>query len=189
MPQDPTNSFPWVHLNPSDGYSRPPVVCHSGRDPRGALLLLSRARDACMPPRMTEITGTLQGPQLEALVELLYLAASADGDFSADERQLFVHKVFKLTGDRLTSDALESAISRVVADVERDGREQRITSVRDRLENDGARHAALLMAIDMTMADEVLRTSEREMIADMAEGLGIERDVAADYIARMSRQA
>lgn len=135
---------------------------------------------------MTEITGNLEGPQLEALVELLYLAASADGEFSADERKLFVHKVFKLTGDKLGSEALESTVSRVEADVEREGRGQRISSVRDRLETDGARHAALLMAIDMTMADEVLRTSEREVIADIAEGLGIERDVAADYIARMS---
>lgn len=136
---------------------------------------------------MTDITGTLEGPQLAALIELLYLAASADGDFGADERKLFVHKVFKLTGDRLGSDALETTVARVEADVEREGRTQRITTVRDRLDTEGARHAALLMAIDMTMADEVLRTSEREAIADIAEGLGIERDVAADYIARMNR--
>lgn len=136
---------------------------------------------------MSEITGTLDGPQLEALVELLYLAASADGDFSDDERKLFVHKVFKLTGDRMSNEALEGTVKRVEAGVEREGRTARISSVREKLDSDGARHGALLMAIDMTMADEVIRTSEREAIADIAEGLGIERDVAADYIARMNR--
>ncbi len=136
---------------------------------------------------MSEVTGILDGPQLEALVELLYHAASADGDFSDDERKLFVHKVYKLTGERLTGEALEAIVARVEADLEKDGRMQRFASVRDRLETNGARHAALLMAIDITMADDVLRTSEREVIAEIAEGLGIEAEIAADYIARMNR--
>lgn len=137
--------------------------------------------------RMSEITGTLDGPKFEALVELLYLAASADGDFSEDDRKLFVHKVFKLTGDRMSNEALEDVVKRVEVDVERDGRMTRVASVRERLDSDGARHGALLMAIDITMADDVLRTSEREALAEIAEGLGIEPDVAADYIARMNR--
>jgi uncharacterized tellurite resistance protein B-like protein len=136
---------------------------------------------------MSDITGTLEGPQLEALIELLYLAASADGDFSDEERNLFVHKVFKLTGNRLASEALEQVVSRVEADVERAGRAARVASVRERLDSPGARHGALLMAIDITMADNVLRTSEREAIAEIAEGLGIEADVAADYVARMTQ--
>lgn len=136
---------------------------------------------------MSDITGTLEGPQLEALVELLYLAASADGEFSDEERNLFVHKVFKLTGNRLSTEDLEKVVSRVAADVEREGREKRIKSVGERLESPGARHGALLMAIDITMADNVLRTSEREAIAEIAEGLGIEADVAADYVARMNQ--
>jgi len=134
---------------------------------------------------MSDVTGVLEGPQLEALVELLYLAASADGDFSVEERNLFVHKVRALTGERLTGEALAGIVSRVEGDVDRDGRTQRITSVRDRLETSGAHHAALLMAIDMTMADDVLRTSEREVIAEIAEALGIEADGAADYNTRI----
>ena len=143
--------------------------------------------EACIAASMSDVTGVLEGPQLEALVELLYLAASADGDFSVEERNLFVHKVRALTGERLTGDALGDIVSRVEGDVARDGRTKRIDTVRDRLDTSGARHAALLMAIDMTMADDVLRTSEREVIAEIAEGLGIEADVAADYIARMNR--
>jgi tellurite resistance protein len=136
---------------------------------------------------MSDITGDLQGAPLDAVVELLYLAASADSEFSAEERDLFVHKVRALAGEQLTSEALAIIVSRIEGDVEREGRTQRIASVRERIESDGARHAALLMAIDMTMADDVLRTSEREVIADIAEGLGIAPDVAADYIARMNR--
>jgi uncharacterized tellurite resistance protein B-like protein len=150
-------------------------------------LLLPPEIEACIAARMSDVTGVLEGPRLEALVELLYLAASADGEFSDEERHLFVHKVRVLTGERLTAGDLSNIVTRVEADVARDGRTQRITAVRDRLESSGARHAALLMAIDMTMADDVLRTSEREVIAEIAEGLGIEADVAADYIARMNR--
>jgi tellurite resistance protein len=135
---------------------------------------------------MSDITGTLEGPQLEALVELLYLAANADGEFNDEERNLFVHKVFKLTGNRLGPEELEKIVARSGANIEREGREQRIKSVRERLDSPGARHGALLMAIDITMADNVLRTSEREVIVEIAEGLGIEADVAADYVARMN---
>lgn len=150
-------------------------------------LLLSPAIEACIAARMSDVSGVLEGPQLEALVELLYLAASADGEFTDDERQLFVDKVRVLTGERLKPRDLSDIISRVEGHVARDGRPQRITTVRDRLETPGARQAALHMAIDMTMADNVLRTSEREVILEIAEGLGIEPDVAADYIARMNR--
>jgi len=136
---------------------------------------------------MSDITGSLEGPQLEALVELLYLAASADGDFNEEERNLFVHKVFKLTGNRLAPEALEQIVTRVETALEKQGRADRIKDVRDRLDSPGARHGALLMAIDITMADNVLRTSEREIIAEIAEGLGIEADVAADYVARMNQ--
>lgn len=136
---------------------------------------------------MNDVAAVFEGPKLDALVELLYLAASADGDFSLEERELFVNKVRVLTGERLTAAPLAKIVARVEGDVEREGRTQRIATVRERLETPDARQTALHMAIDITVADNVLRTSEREVIAEIAEGLGIEPDVAADYIARMNR--
>lgn len=97
------------------------------------------------------------------------------------------NKLFKRTGNRFTAEELDKVISRVEGDMGREGREVRIKNVAGPLDSPGARHGALLMAIDITMADNVLRTSEREAIAEIAEGLGIEADVAADYVARMNQ--
>ena len=52
------------------------------------------------------ITG-LSDAKLEALVEMMYLAAAADGEFSAVERQQFVTNLETLTDGRLTRDRLQ----------------------------------------------------------------------------------
>ena len=45
----------------------------------------------------------LSSAKLEALVEMMFLAASADGDFSDVERQHFVQSVESLTDGRLAA--------------------------------------------------------------------------------------
>jgi tellurite resistance protein len=60
--------------------------------------------------------------------------------------------------------------------------------VKERLPDLTARKLALSLAIQVTAADGVVRTSERELIMETAEALGIDGDTAADMVADLTRR-
>ena len=62
-----------------------------------------------------------------------------------------------------------------------------IESVKSRLPDEDARKAALGLAIVVTAADGIVRTSERELIMDLANAFAIDRDVAADLVRDITR--
>lgn len=128
----------------------------------------------------------LSNAKLEALVEMMFLAASADGDFSDVERKHFLQSVESLTDGRLAKAALEGLLDRAKADLEASGREARLGAVKERLPDPGARKVALSLAIQVTAADGIIRTSERELIMDTADALEIDRDQAADLVRKLS---
>ena len=128
----------------------------------------------------------LSNAKLEALVEMMFLAASADGDFSDVERKHFVQSVESLTDGRLAKAALEGLLDRAKTDLEASGREARLSAVKERLPDPGARKVALSLAIQVTAADGIIRTSERELIMETAEALEIDRDEAADLVIKLS---
>ena len=123
-------------------------------------------------------------PRLEALVEVMFLAANADGEFSDDERKHFASSVESLTDGRLGGEPLAKLVARFEADTA--DRAARLAAVRDRLPDAGARKVALSMAIRLMTADGIVRTSERELILEMADSLGIDRDDAADLVKELS---
>jgi tellurite resistance protein len=125
--------------------------------------------------------------KLEALVEVMFLAASADGDFSDVERAHFLKSVESLTDGRLAQARLETLVSEASSALERDGREARLASVKARLPEANARRVALSLAIQVTAADGIIRTSERELILETAEALEIDRDDAANLVTELTR--
>ncbi len=132
------------------------------------------------------VVSGLSNAKLEALVEMMFLAASADGDFSDVERQHFLQSVESLTDGRLAKSALEGLLERAKKDLEASGREARLAAVKQRLPDPGARKVALSLAIQVTAADGIIRTSERELIMETAEALEIDRDEAADLVVKLS---
>jgi uncharacterized tellurite resistance protein B-like protein len=123
-------------------------------------------------------------PKLEALVELLWLSATADGEFSESERAHFTRKVLAMTGERFTGASLDALVARIEADGARQrDRAAWLAALRDELGNDAAREAALRMVVEMVLADQVFRTSERELVLELADALGIDHDTVADFIA------
>ncbi len=129
-----------------------------------------------------------EAPQLEAVVELMFLAAYADGDFGAEERDFFLKSMESLTDRSLSGETLERLVARISADLEAQGRAARLAAVKDRLPEPGARKAALAMAIQLTATDGIVRTSERELILEAADALDVGRDVAADLVAAIVRE-
>jgi tellurite resistance protein len=130
---------------------------------------------------------TLGDSKLEALVEVMFLAAAADGDFSDLERQHFVGSVQSLTDGRLSHAHLEALLTEASAALERDGREARLADVKSRLPDAGARKVALSLAIQVMAADGIIRTSERELILETAEALEIDRNEAANLVGKLTR--
>src|SRR5258706_12350982 len=128
----------------------------------------------------------LSDAKLEALVEMMFLAASADGDFSDVERSHFLKSVESLTDGRLGKAQLQSLLDRAKSDLETIGREGRLAAVKERLPDAGARKVALSLAIQVTAADGIIRTSERELILETAEALDIDRDQAADLVVKLA---
>jgi uncharacterized tellurite resistance protein B-like protein len=134
------------------------------------------------PPAPPPLTTGKNAESLEAIVELLYLAASADDEFSDDERAHFKSSVESLT-DRKVDD-LDALVAKVEAAAKAEGVDARLASVKARLPDVRAREAALAMAIRLTAVDGIVRTSEREWILSAAEALDIDTDTAADMVSR-----
>jgi uncharacterized tellurite resistance protein B-like protein len=128
----------------------------------------------------------LSDPKLEALVEMMFLAASADGEFSDVERAHFLRSLESLTDGRLKKPALEGLLTQAQKDLADSSREARLSAVKARLPDAGARKVALSLAIQVTAADGIIRTSERELILETAEALEIDRDEAADLVIKLS---
>lgn len=128
----------------------------------------------------------LSNAKLEALVEMMFLAASADGDFSDVERAHFMKSVESLTSGRLEKSQLEALLSGAKKELDAQGREARLGAVKERLPDAGARKVALSLAIQVTAADGIIRTSERELIMETAEALDIDRDEAANLVIKLA---
>lgn len=120
---------------------------------------------------------------LEALVETLYLAAYADGEFSEQERTQFAHSVNTLTQGRLSGEGFESLLGRVVEQHRSAGRDARIDAIKERLTTDELRQIALVLATDMVAIDGVLHDAERDLILSLASAFGIAEDAAQELLA------
>jgi uncharacterized tellurite resistance protein B-like protein len=123
--------------------------------------------------------------KLEALVEVMFLAAAADGEFSDVERQEFSKTLASLTDHRLAPERIAELLADAAKSLEAEGRGARLTRIKDRLPDLATRKVALSLAIQITAADSFIRTSERELIMETAEALEIPSDVAADLVRQM----
>jgi preprotein translocase subunit YajC len=71
-----------------------------------------------------------------------------------------------LTDRRFSTERLGAIVARIASDLEAEGRTARLASVKERLGDEGSRKAALGLAIQVTAADGIIRTSERELILE-----------------------
>jgi tellurite resistance protein len=133
------------------------------------------------PPSVREFDE----PKLEALIETMFLAAFADGDFGDDERKQLISSVESLTDRAMSAATTDALLTRIQAELAASGRAARLASVKERLGTPGERKTALSLTIRLVAADGIIRTSERELILDVAEALEIDRDEAADLVSKL----
>ena len=128
----------------------------------------------------------LELAKLEALIEVMFLAATADEEFDDKEKAQFDANAAALSGGKLDAARLEKLVEAATRELETSGRESRLKALRGLLPELELRKLAMGLAIQITAADGVIRTSERELILDTAELLEIDRDEAADMVTQLS---
>lgn len=136
------------------------------------------------PPSLRDV----EEPRLHALVEIMFLAATADGEFSGDERRHFQQSVESLTDRKVKGETLDKLLASIEQSHAGEGREARIAHVKDALPTPELRRVGLSMAIRVMIADGIVRTSERELILDLADGLEVDRNEAADLVAQLATE-
>jgi tellurite resistance protein len=132
------------------------------------------------------LARSLPLPKLEALVEVMFLAASADGELSAEERELFAHTVRQLADERIGT-RLDELFRRYKQALDESDRETRLLALKKALPEISARRLALELAIQVTAVDGLIRTSERELILDTADALEVNRSDVANLVRRFER--
>lgn len=121
----------------------------------------------------------------EAVLEMMYLAVHADGEFGDEERNALAAAVRERGGP--SGADFTKTMQRIERDVASQGREARLAALKSAFHDARAKEDALAAVIRMVVADGVLRTSERELILEVAGGLGIDGDRAADMVQAAER--
>jgi uncharacterized tellurite resistance protein B-like protein len=134
----------------------------------------------------TSAAKGLEPAKVEALIEIMFLAATADEEFDDKEKARFEASAAELSAGKLDAARRAELVGAATKALAEQGREARLKALRERLPELGLRKLAMGLAIEITAADGVIRTSERELILDTAELLEIDRDEAADMVKELS---
>jgi uncharacterized tellurite resistance protein B-like protein len=122
----------------------------------------------------------MSDPRAEALLEMMFLAVHADGEFNDAERKALAKAIHDRGGP--SGAAFEQSMDRIAKGVASQGRAARIKALAATFPDAKAKEDALTAVIEMVAADGIVRTSERELILEVADGLGIAGDRAADLV-------
>jgi len=145
-----------------------------------------------MPFDPTKLLKEFDAGKLEALIDTMVLAADADGEFSEEERATLLKSIESLMASSggavaFSGTALADRMANAHGIIRNGARDELIAAVKERLSDTNSRTAALGLAISVTAADGIVRTSERELIFDLAEAFEVDRDVAADMVRDITR--
>jgi len=134
-----------------------------------------------------ELSSDLGSPKVEALVEAMFLAATADGDFAPEEALQFSATVGALTDRKLDGDTIAALISRLSGLLKTDGRQKRLESIAARLPAGKGRETAVILAAAITASDGEVQGSENDLVADLADALGVAPDRAIELVQKVHR--
>lgn len=115
--------------------------------------------------------NSLELPRLEALIELMFLAAYADGQVRPEERALLKQRVTEGSQGRISQMTLDAMLESIEATLAQEGREARFASIRRRLGDTRLRTEALVMAAQILRADQVVDPRETAWMARAADAL------------------
>jgi len=122
--------------------------------------------------------SSLELPRLEAVIELMFLAAYADETITPEERTALRAQVVNSTGGSLGPETVEAILTSIEAALSQQGREARFESIRRRLGDDKMRRAALVTAARILHADHDINSREAAWMIRAARALQIPEEEA-----------
>ena len=127
--------------------------------------------------------------ELEAFVELMFLAAYADGSVSEVERAAFRGQVLKGTHGQLDEALVDQVLLHIEQSVLEERREDLLGSIRERLADGRKRRAALAHAARVVLADGELKVDEIEFLRRAAVALGEPAELAETLLGEVRSSA
>lgn len=116
--------------------------------------------------------------RLEALIELMFLAAYADGAVQEEERKTLWDHVVAGSHGRLSQDSVTMMLTAIEEALKQEGREARFASIKRRLREPKLCLAALATAASIIHADRIVDAREAAWMARAADALGVPVDEA-----------
>lgn len=115
------------------------------------------------------------------MVEILLLAALADGSLAQAESAVIKRALLSVDELWLNHIDLENRMVEARLRIDAESREARLSKLRTMLPWPEQRALALKLAIQIVEADGVVQSSERELIMEAAQALGVQGDIAAKF--------
>lgn len=134
-----------------------------------------------------ELSASLGSPKVEALVEAMFLAATADGEFAPEESLQFTATIAALTDRKLDGDAVFKLIGELSGKLKAEGRQARLSTIAQRLPEGKPRETAVILAAAITASDGEVVGSENDLVADLAEALGVPAERAVELVQKVHR--
>jgi tellurite resistance protein len=135
----------------------------------------------------SDLLTKLTDPEIDAMVEAMLLAASADGELDQSELSQLRECLLSVDDLWLSHIDLEERIESAKGRIGGHDRTERLLALKGTLAKPEQRIAALELAALVIASDGILRTSERDLMLEAAETLGVDSDVAADIVAKVSK--
>jgi uncharacterized tellurite resistance protein B-like protein len=122
--------------------------------------------------------------QIDALVELMLLTASADGILAIAELKQLKQNLLEVGSNRVSEVQLDECIAAARKRIAESPRNACINDIKVALPDPQQRRAALEFALSIVTADGVIRMSEHEMLVELAQKLEVDSAFAGDLILR-----
>lgn len=130
----------------------------------------------------SELLESLNDDQIDAFIEVMLWAASADGEIHEGEIAQVRKNLVEVDALWLSHLELDERLVRIHGSMTGVTRTKRLKAIKKILTDPQTRQAGLELAVRVTAADGVLRTSERDLILETAEALGVDPGKAADIV-------
>jgi tellurite resistance protein len=132
-----------------------------------------------------ELSEELGSPKVEALVEAMFLAATADGEFAPEEALQFSATIGALTDKKLDPDVVHRLIGQLSLRLKSEGRQARLGSIAQRLPAGKPRETAIILAAAITASDGEVKSSENDLVAELADVLGVDPERAIELVQKV----
>ncbi len=116
-------------------------------------------------------------PKTEALIEAMYIAANADEDFGAKEREHFVRNVVGIGGGAIKPEDVKAVLLKLKGKA-KEGRAARLKTLGPRLPRPQDKEHAFALACSMALADGIVLDEEKQFVDELAASLGIPQERA-----------